>query len=143
MVQAPARTEQDATAALLADRYGRRTAGGGRRLRARILIAALAVAGIAVLAWIAVDMFAPSVESRDVGFHVVDSESVRVTFDVTKPAERSAVCTLEALSTGYGQVGLLQVEIGPQVADTVRITAEVATSEEATTGLVRACTFTD
>ncbi|MBZ2196602.1 DUF4307 domain-containing protein [Occultella gossypii] len=143
MVQAPARAENEPSAALLADRYGRRPDGGARRLRARVLIGVLAAVGIAVLVWIAVDMFAPSVDSRDVGFHVVDSESVRVTFDVTKPAERSAVCTLEALSTGYGQVGLLEVEIGPQPADTVRITSEVATSELATTGLVRACTLTD
>lgn len=143
MVQAPARAENEPSSALLADRYGRRSDGGARRLRARVLIGVLAVAGIAVLVWIAIDMFAPTVDSRDVGFHVVDAESVRVTFDVTKPAERTAMCTLEALSTGYGQVGLLEVEIGPQSAGTVRITSEVATSELATTGLVRACTLTD
>ncbi|SEE96525.1 DUF4307 domain-containing protein [Ruania alba] len=131
-------------AAMLAERYGRRP-GQDRRSRrsTRIVAIVCAILGIAVLVLIGTNVLRPAATAQDVGFAVLDDSQVRVTFDVTKPDDRSATCTLEALNTGFGQVGLLEVVIPPAEGPTTRHTATVATTELATTGVVRDCELLD
>lgn len=129
-------------ARLMAERYG--TVNHKRRRRGMwVLIAALSTVGVAVLVMIGVGFFAPDANAQRVGFEVVDDTEVRVLFDVTKPEDTTASCTLEALNVSYGQVGLREIVIGPQNHHTIRLRETVATTELATTGLVRDCRLID
>ncbi|UFU07447.1 DUF4307 domain-containing protein [Ruania halotolerans] len=130
--------------ALLAERYGRSADQEGRSRRQMWMVAAACTAaGLVVLVLISITLLRPAATARDVGFAVPDEAQVRVIFDVTKPADRSAVCTVEALNTGFGQVGLLDVVIPPSDGPTTRHTVAVATTELATTGVVRECALLD
>lgn len=134
--------EAERRAQVMAERYG--TVDHKRRRRGLwVLIGALSTVGIAVLVMIGVGFFAPDANGQRVGFEVVDDTEVRVLFDVTKPEDSTASCTLEALNVGYGQVGLREIVIGPQDQHTVRVRETVATTEKATTGLVRDCRLID
>ncbi|WP_159620083.1 DUF4307 domain-containing protein [Ruania rhizosphaerae] len=138
------RSARDDTAELMAQRYGQRPGDAARRRRWTWVVASIcAVLGLAALTMVSVQFFEPTVTSQDVGFEVVDAETVRVTFDVSRPVGREAQCTLEALHTGFGQVGLLEVPVPASTEHTTRMTAEIATTELATTGIVRECRLID
>ncbi|UFU02329.1 DUF4307 domain-containing protein [Ruania suaedae] len=140
----PGDRDPEDVAALMARRYGRSAEGDTRRRRRTWVVAAVcAVLGLSALAMVTVGLLEPTVSSQDVGFEVLDAETVRVTFDVTRPAGREAQCTLEALHTGFGQVGLLEVPVPVSQGHTDRMTVEIATTELATTGIVRECRLLD
>jgi hypothetical protein len=145
-----------------ADRYGRRPrrpapsvptpaddelepedGGRGRTpLPRRALVAiwaaiALAVAAAGYLAWS--QHAANPVTADVVGFHVLDAESIEVELQVSMPPGSTAVCTVEALSESYAQVGTLEVPVGPSDRLTSRYEVTVRTSQLATTGVVEGC----
>lgn len=131
----------------LADRYGRptRAIGPSGRPRlsagARVAITAALSVGVAGAAWFAwSDAQRNPVSFRDIGFSVESAEQVSVTFDVMMPPGTTAVCTLTALNPSYAEVGSLDVTVGPDERDAVRVTADVRTTQEATTGVVDHCT---
>lgn len=112
--------------------------------RATVRIAwVVGLVGALVLAWIMIGALRPTVHNQLVSFDVSDPALTHVTFDVIKPAERSARCTLEALNTGFAQVGVVSVDIGPAEAEQVRMTTEIRTSEAATTAIVDSCELID
>ncbi|GAB4086765.1 hypothetical protein GCM10028784_33950 [Myceligenerans cantabricum] len=130
----------------LADRYGRtaREAGPSGRprlsLRARVAIGLALAAGVAVAAWFAwSDAQRNPVSFRDIGFSIESAEQATITFDVMMPPGTAAVCTLTALSPSYAEVGSLDVEVGPSGRDTIRATADISTTQEATTAVVDHC----
>ena len=131
------------TARLMAERYGAPANPRRRRRGLWITAGGLGALGIAALVMIAVGFFEPDAAGSQVGFDVVDETRVQVIFDVTKPLEATATCTLEALNEGYGQVGIVDVRIGPADHHTTRITADIATTELATTGVIRDCSIVD
>lgn len=145
-----------------ADRYGRRPrrpvppapgpgddelepedGGRGRsRLSRRALVAvwaaiALAAAAAGYLAW---SQYAANPVTADVvSFRVLDAERVEVDLQVSMPPGTTAVCTVEALSESYAQVGTLEVPVGPSESRTSRYGVTVRTSQLATTGVVEGC----
>ncbi|HLS63218.1 MAG TPA: DUF4307 domain-containing protein [Ruania sp.] len=133
----------NSTAELLAERYGAPTPPHRRRRALWLTAGGLGAVGIAALVMIAVGFFEPDATGSQVGFDVVDDTQVQVIFDVTKPEEATATCTLEALTEGYGQAGIVDVTIGPQQQHTTRITTDIATTELATTGVIRECNLVD
>lgn len=128
---------------LRAARYGETASPRQRRLRTRLVVVVAAVLGAAVVVWLAIGVLQPDVTSQDVGFTVRDETSVEVVFDVHLPPGARATCTVEALSSGFGQVGLVDVEVGPTDRSPVRVRVDVATSELAATGIVRDCALQD
>ncbi|WP_159797983.1 DUF4307 domain-containing protein [Puerhibacterium puerhi] len=145
-----------------ADRYGRRPrhpapsapapgdeelepedGGRGRtRLSRRALVAvwaaiAACVAAAGFLAWS--QHRANPVTVDVVSYRVLDAESVEVELQVSMPPGTTAVCTVEALSESYAQVGALQVPVGPSDRQTTRYAVTVRTSQLATTGVVEGC----
>lgn len=121
---------------LLATRYGKKA----KLSRSRWLW--ISVVGI-VLMMVGV-LFATianynPVQSQDIGFSVKDSTQVVVDFEVTKPVDAIAVCSLEALNEQFGQVGYKTIEIGPQETSKVRLSVSINTTELATTALVDEC----
>lgn len=141
MVDSTARSER--TAQVLAERYGTPVTPRRRRRALWFTAGGLAVVGVAVLVMIGIGYFEPDATANQVGFDVVDDTQVHVVFDVTKPEEATATCTLEALTEGYGQAGIVDVVIGPQDHHTTRISADIATTERATTGVIRECDLVD
>jgi len=102
-----------------------------------------AVVGLAVVVWIGLAMAGKPVSYKDVGFKVNGSQSVDVTFEVTKPKESTVTCTLTALSESYAEVGVRTVEVGPADTATRRVTATVQTTELAVTGIVDSCALVE
>jgi hypothetical protein len=51
------------------------------------------------------------VQSQDIGFSVKDPTQVILDFELTKPIDAVAVCSVEALNEQFGQVGYKVIEI--------------------------------
>jgi hypothetical protein len=79
------------------------------------------------------------VQSQDIGFSVKDPTQVVLVFELSKPLDAVAVCSVEALNEQFLQVGYKIIEIGPQETSTVRLSVSINTTELATTALVDEC----
>jgi hypothetical protein len=125
---------------VLEDRYGRRTSPRTRLL----VIGAIAAVVLAAVGWFGWAAYSSrdSATGEDIGFHVLSDSTVTVTFDVTKPKDKSASCTVQALDSGFDVVGTSQVTIGPSRQSVVRTTATVRTTNRATAGQVGTCSVT-
>ncbi|GAB2691218.1 DUF4307 domain-containing protein [Thalassiella azotivora] len=125
----------------LAERYGDASPPWHRTLARTGAVVAGAVA-LAWVVWAGIGLGDRDVVHDDVGFAVLSSSEVRVTFDVTKDEDATVRCRLEALNAQYAVVGVADVEVGPASSRTVRTTTVVATQERAVTGLVESCATT-
>jgi hypothetical protein len=124
------------------DRYGsagRAPRSGSGRGRKVAIGVALAGAVAAVGWYTAVQQQSSPVDYDDIGFHVVDAEHVDAKFQVHMPPGTRAVCTVDALSPSYAQVGTLDVEVGPVDTRTSAYEVTIGTSEEATAATVVGC----
>lgn len=126
---------------LIHARYGRVRRANPRSLR--ILAIALSAIALGLMVWIGLGLTKAQASSQIISFNVVDSGLTTLHFEVTKPAEDTAECVLEALSTGFAQVGVKTVTIGPAETDTVTLFEEIKTSELATTAVIDHCTLVD
>ncbi|GIG38614.1 DUF4307 domain-containing protein [Cellulomonas phragmiteti] len=121
-----------------AGRYGPEPTDGTRRLQ-RLALAALVVVAMVVLAWIGTGVMRDPVIWQDVGYRVDGPGSTEVTFDVTTAVGAAATCRVQALSSSYAQVGVLDVPVPPADTRTRRVTVTVPTVELAVTGVVQRC----
>lgn len=125
-----------------AGRYGPEPTARSAR-RGRLVVIAIAVLGLAVALWVAVNMATQPVSFKDVGFRIEGNQAVDVTFEVTKPREQTVRCTVTALSESYAEVGVRTVEVGPSDEATRRVTVTVPTTELAVTGTVESCVLAE
>jgi hypothetical protein len=125
-----------------AGRYGPEPSAARRRL-AVVAIALAALVGLAVVVVIGIRYASEPVRHDVVGFDVVDSERVDVTFSLSMDPGTTARCTVDALAESYAQVGTVDVTVGPVETLESRWTVSVATSELATTGVVESCRVAD
>ena len=126
---------------LIRARYGR-----VRRANSKALIVtavAVSIVALGLMIWIGLGLTKPQATSRIISFNVVDSGLTTLHFEVSKPADRTAECVLEALSTGFVQVGVKTVTIGPADTESVPLFEEINTSEIATTAVVDHCVIVD
>ncbi len=104
-----------------------------------MLLALLGAAALALTVWIGLDAGRAPVSWKDVGFTVADG-SVEVVFDVIRPdAAVTVECRLQALNEQHAQVGVRTVTVAPAEERVVRLSADVAVSEPAVTGVVESC----
>lgn len=109
-----------------------------------IAVAALvSIIGIALMIWIGLGLAKPQATSTVISFNVVDPGLTTIHFEVSKPEDKTAECVIEALSTGFAQVGVKTVTIGPSETLTTTLFEEVKTSEEATTAIIDHCSLID
>ncbi|MET8141856.1 DUF4307 domain-containing protein [Sphaerisporangium sp. NPDC005288] len=73
-----------------------------------------------------------------IAFTVDGPNSVTITFQAHKPADRTSVCRLRATDVDHVEVGARDVTIPPGEED-VRLTERVDTSSRATSGSVQYC----
>ncbi len=99
---------------------------------------ALGVLAVAVAAWLG--LAGDGLTWKMVGFRVDGPTSTQVTFDVTKDADATVTCRVQALSESYAEVGVQTVEVGPAGTATQRVTTTVPTSELAVSAVVESCT---
>ncbi|WP_454051231.1 DUF4307 domain-containing protein [Cellulomonas sp. Marseille-Q8402] len=121
-----------------AGRYGRPDSPRRRRV-VRWSIIALAVAGVALTVWIGLGRAGTPVRWDEVGFRVDGPTSTELTFDVTKDADATATCRVQALSDRYAEVGVQTVTVGPAGTATQRVTATIPTAELAVSAVVVGC----
>jgi hypothetical protein len=121
---------------LMANRYGQKPKLSRKRW---LWISAAGVTFLAVGALVAAMANFNPVQSKDIGFSVKGPTQVVLDFEISKPKDAVAICTLESLNEQFGQVGYKEIEIGPQPTDTVRLSVSINTTELATTALVDEC----
>lgn len=121
---------------LLAQRYGKRAKLSKTRW-IWISVVGIALMMVGVL-FASIANYNP-VQSQDVGFSVKYPTQVVLDFELTKPQDTTAVCSVEALNEQFGQVGYKIIEIGPQETAKVRLSVSINTTELATTALVDEC----
>lgn len=109
------------------------------RTAARLLAAAVIVAGLGWVVWAGLHQANRDVRWDEVGFSVVDDSRVDLTFDVIKDPQASATCRLEALNVAYAVVGVTQVDVGPAEGRTSRQSAPIVTQERAVSAVVKHC----
>jgi hypothetical protein len=122
----------------LDERYGRRPPGRGRV----VLVAALALVAACAVAWAVWAVAGLSRASVSVGQVTVDASDpglVRVSFEVSVPSGRSAVCAVRATDAAGGVVGWTDVHLAPDGSGAATAAVAVRTSMPATGGGVRDC----
>jgi hypothetical protein len=119
-------------------RYGRRPAGGRRRVLAAAFATALVLA-LAWAVWAGGTVSRARIDWRAIAVDTSDPAVVRVSFEVTQAAERAAVCSVRA-TDGDGQVvGWVDVPVPPSASGTATATAAVRTTRSAVGGGVVTC----
>ncbi|GAA2861450.1 hypothetical protein GCM10010517_20110 [Streptosporangium fragile] len=73
-----------------------------------------------------------------IAFDVSRGDSVQITFEVFKPADRAALCRLRATDVDHVEVGSREVEI-PAGEGHARLTERLETSAQATSAHVHYC----
>jgi hypothetical protein len=121
---------------LMASRYGHKPK---RSKRYWLWISVVGIVLMAFGALIATIANFNPVQSKDIGFAVKDATQVVLDFEISKPKDATAICSLESLNEQFSQVGYKEIEIGPQDTDTVRFSISINTTELATTALVDEC----
>jgi hypothetical protein len=74
-------------------------------------------------------------------YHVVNDQTVDVTYLVSRPAGRQVTCVISALDSSFATVGLVQVRVAASSESSVRRTTRVRTTTRAVTGVVQSCTI--
>lgn len=120
------------------DRYGTRPGmSRGRKI-------GLAVIGIAILGgvagYIGWEQSHPAIQGTVLKF-TAQTDSVAVTFEVDKAADKTATCTLEALDTRHSVVGSVAVQI-PAGRGTNVMSYTLSTTSQANTVEVSSCSIT-
>ena len=130
----------------IAQRYGRSPQQEAQRRRSVIIAASLITALFVVWA-IWANLTAKNEPTfKTSSFEIIDSSNMSVSFVVTKPANSSAICAIQALKEDYGVVAYKEVKIpatSPEdgsISD-VPLTVSLRTTELAVTGLVDRCWF--
>ncbi len=100
-------------------------------------------AGIAVAVWFGLSATVGLASWTTTGYKVVDDRSVRVVFDLTRPAGKVTTCTIHALARDFSTVGTIDVAYPAPPADGGAVTGSetvtVRTAARAVTGEVKSC----
>jgi hypothetical protein len=100
-------------------------------------VAALGVAGLAWVLWMAFSYANPPIRATLVSYTVTDA-TVTVRFEIVKNAEYPATCTLRARNRVGEEVGRRDVTI-PVGVRTDTLTEELTTTGKAVIGEIRDC----
>ena len=122
----------------VAARYARPSGGRDRAAR-RLLVVAGAVAVVLAFVSVASSVLDHEVRWRDVSFDVVSAELVTVTCEVSGREGAAVRCQGRAADARYGDVGQLDVDLGPLAAAGESATVEVRTLGRASSASVRTC----
>lgn len=136
-------TVPSATNAVLDARYGR-TLGGRRRQRRVAIVAAVLFAAVftAWVMWAGLNNGQGSLDSRDIGFRIVDDRTVSLSWEVSVNAGTEVSCALQAQNESHGIVGWRIVDLPASDSYTRQFTETLRTAQRAVTGLIYRCWLT-
>jgi hypothetical protein len=100
-------------------------------------------AGVALAVWFGISSTLGLASWTTTGYVVMDDQSVRVTFELNRPADKTTTCTIHALARDFATVGSVDVRYPPPPAGsdslTTTETVTVRTTSRAVTGEVKTC----
>ncbi|GAA2163700.1 uncharacterized protein DUF4307 [Humibacillus xanthopallidus] len=100
-------------------------------------------AGVAVAVWFGISSTVGLASFTTTGYKVLDDQSVRVTFELNRPADKPTTCTIQALARDFAPVGSIDVTYSPPPAGTGSLTTSetvtLRTTSRAVTGEVKTC----
>jgi hypothetical protein len=124
----------------LGERYGRTRT---RRRRDRVILWSLGAAFVIVftawVVWAGLDRSTASIETRDLGYTVVDDHSVTVDFEVSVPTGTPLSCAVQALNTDFTIVGWKVVDLPASSHYTRTFSETLRTTGPTTSGLIYRC----
>jgi Domain of unknown function (DUF4307) len=124
-------------------RYGR---SPRRRQRDKTLLWVLAGVFVVVFAawvvWAGLDAAEPVIETRDLGYTIVDDNLISIDSEVSAPAGMAMSCAVQALNESFTVVGWKIIDLPPSKKFTRAFTVDLRTSDRATTGLIYRCWLT-
>jgi hypothetical protein len=130
----------------IAERYGQSPRDKQKR-RAAMIITAGAFSALFVTWAIWANLTASTDPIfKTSSFEVISNSQIDVTFIVTKPADSTAICAVQALKEDYGIVAYKEAVIPPSASEeggliNSSIRVSLRTTELAVTGLVDRCWF--
>jgi hypothetical protein len=104
-----------------------------------VTLAVFVVAVLGFAGWVSLERSRSGVNWIELGVVPHGSRSATVSFQVSLPSGRSAVCTVRAVNDALTEVGRTDVVVGPAPTGQVRLSTTVRTAETATGGGVKAC----
>ena len=100
-------------------------------------------AGVAVAVWFGIASTAGLASFTTMSYKVLDDQSVRVTFELNRPADKPTTCTVQALARDFSTVGSRDVTYPAPPAGTGSLTTTetvtLRTTSRAVTGEVKTC----
>lgn len=100
-------------------------------------------AGVAIAVWFGISSTVGQPSFTTTGYKVIDDQSVRVTFELNRPADKPTTCTIQALARDFAPVGSIDVTYpAPPAGSGSLITTETVTlrtTSRAVTGEVKTC----
>ena len=122
----------------LDERYGRRPARDRRPLL-RVALGVFVAAAVVWAVWSIATLTTSALTWRDVDVDASDPAVVRVTFEVSRAADRAVLCAVRATDAAGAVVGWTDVPVGPSPAGTTEAQARVRTVRPAAGGGVVTC----
>ncbi|MGO4343025.1 DUF4307 domain-containing protein [Pedococcus sp. 2YAF34] len=96
--------------------------------------------GVGLAVWLGLANSLGAITATDTGYKVLDDRSVRVEFDVHRPAGEAVTCRIQALDATFGVVGVTDVDVPASDERSVHKVVVVRTASRAVTGVVDSCT---
>ncbi|KRE56901.1 DUF4307 domain-containing protein [Phycicoccus sp. Soil748] len=96
--------------------------------------------GVGLAVWLGLANSLGAITATDTGYKVLDDRSVRVEFDVHRPAGEAVTCRIQALDATFGVVGVTDVDVPASDEGSVHKVVVVRTASRAVTGVVDSCT---
>jgi hypothetical protein len=104
-----------------------------------LAVAAGIAALVGVAVWVGLALADQPVRWKDVGFDNSSATEASVTYDVYLYSDQPVTCHLRALNERFAEVGIAQQVADPSDGAQQRFTTTMATTEQATTVVVRYC----
>lgn len=95
---------------------------------------------VAITSWFGWQSAQQPVRWNNVGFSIDSATQATAVFDVYLYKDSDAICYLRALNSRFAEVGVSQVRVALADGREQRLSEPVATTEEATTAVVKYCT---
>jgi len=130
----------------IAQRYGRSPQQEAQR-RKSVIIAAAAITALFIVWAVWANLTAKNEPTFKTGsFEIIDEQNLSVSFILSKPANSTAVCAVQALKEDYGVVAYKEVTIpatSPEYGSITDVPLKVSlrSTELAVTGLVDRCWY--
>lgn len=95
--------------------------------------------GVALAVWLGLASTVGQVTWTDLGYRVVDDQTVTVSYDVHRPSTGAATCVVRAQNLGFATVGTVEDQIPAGGATSVHRQVTIRTTTTAVAGNVKSC----